>query len=280
MSSGAPTLGGLRRFNTVTVQNLIVTGTLTASSSETVAGATIITASSANALAVGRVGSTNPAFNVATNAATSATGISITAAAAASGVAIAATSSGTDENVTFDAKGAGTVTINGTATGGITLGRAVTLSSTINKVTITAPASAATLTLVTGSSLITSGAFATTLTATGTTNVTLPTTGTLATLAGSEALSNKTITGVTVGITGAFTARNATATPAAASSVAALLFSTTALLGVFWGTGSPNTALTAAKGSLYLRTDGSTTNDRIYTNTDGSTAWTNITTAA
>jgi hypothetical protein len=40
----------------------------------------------------------------------------------------------------------------------------------------------------------TAGAFATTLTVTGATNVTLPTTGTLATLAGSESLSNKTIT--------------------------------------------------------------------------------------
>ncbi len=67
-------------------------------------------------------------------------------------------------------------------------------STTFNKVTITAPATAATLTLITGSSLITAGAFAVTLTSTATTNVTLPTTGTLATLAGTEALTNKTIT--------------------------------------------------------------------------------------
>ena len=49
-------------------------------------------------------------------------------------------------------------------------------------------------TITLGGNLTTSGAFATTLTVTGATNVTLPTTGTLATLAGTESLSNKTIT--------------------------------------------------------------------------------------
>jgi hypothetical protein len=73
-----------------------------------------------------------------------------------------------------------------------TLGAATATS--INKVTITAPTTSATLTLVTGSSLITSGAYAITLTSTNTTNVTLPTTGTLATLAGTETFTNKRIT--------------------------------------------------------------------------------------
>lgn len=50
----------------------------------------------------------------------------------------------------------------------------VATATSINKVTITAPTTSATLTLVTGSSLITAGAFATTLTATATTNSTLP----------------------------------------------------------------------------------------------------------
>lgn len=43
------------------------------------------------------------------------------------------------------------------------------------------------------------------------------------------------------------------------------------------GSGAPSMA--APKGSLYLRTDGSTTNDRAYINTDGSTTWTALTTA-
>ena len=49
-------------------------------------------------------------------------------------------------------------------------------------------------TITLGGNLTTSGAFATTLTATATTSVTLPTTGTLATIAGSETLTNKTLT--------------------------------------------------------------------------------------
>jgi hypothetical protein len=48
--------------------------------------------------------------------------------------------------------------------------------------------------------------------------------------------------------------------------------------GVFVGSGAPT--VTAPKGSLYLRTDGSTTNDRAYINTDAGTTWTALTTAA
>lgn len=71
---------------------------------------------------------------------------------------------------------------------------AATFSSTINKLTLTAPATSATLTVADGASLVTSGAYSLTLTATALTNVTLPTTGTLATLAGTETLTGKTLT--------------------------------------------------------------------------------------
>lgn len=70
----------------------------------------------------------------------------------------------------------------------------VATATSINKVTITAPATSSTLTIADGSTLATSGANSITLTSTGATNVTLPTTGTLATLAGSETLTNKTLT--------------------------------------------------------------------------------------
>jgi len=67
----------------------------------------------------------------------------------------------------------------------------------VNKVTITEPASSATLTISNGGSLITSGGHSLTLTTSASTNVTLPASGTLATLAGTETFTNKTLTSPT-----------------------------------------------------------------------------------
>lgn len=75
------------------------------------------------------------------------------------------------------------------------------------------------------------------------------------------------------------TARSGTATPAAASAVVALSMGS-AGVGIYWGTGTPNAVVTAAQGSLYIRTDGSSTSTRLYVNTNGTTGWTNVTTAA
>ena len=52
------------------------------------------------------------------------------------------------------------------------------------------------------------------------------------------------------------------------------------LVGLFAGSGSPSGSITAPKGSLYLRTDGSSTSTRAYINTNGGTTWTAITTVA
>lgn len=78
---------------------------------------------------------------------------------------------------------------NVTGSGGIVLATSPTLTTpmlgvasatSINKITLSQPASGATLTLANGSTLATSGAYSITLTATGTSNVTLPASGTLA----------------------------------------------------------------------------------------------------
>lgn len=70
----------------------------------------------------------------------------------------------------------------------------------------------------------------------------------------------------------------ATSIPAGGTAGYGYKFSSTSNFGVFFGSGTPT--LSAAKGSLYLRSDGSTTNDRAYINTNGSTTWTALTTAA
>jgi hypothetical protein len=98
-----------------------------------------------------------------------------------------------------------------------------------------------------------------------------------------------THTGATVSVSGNITGGNllsagtaailsGTAVPAGGTAGAGYKFSSVVNLGVFFGSGAPT--LSAAKGSLYLRTDGSTTNNRMYVNTDGATAWTAVTTAS
>ncbi len=69
-----------------------------------------------------------------------------------------------------------------------------------------------------------------------------------------------------------------TAIPAGGTTGTGYRFSSSSNFGVFFGSGAPS--LTAAQGSLYLRSDGSSTSTRMYVNTDGSTTWTAVTTAA
>jgi hypothetical protein len=77
---------------------------------------------------------------------------------------------------------------------------------------------------------------------------------------------------------GDFNVASQTATPAGGSTAARLIFGTTAGFGIYYGSGAPT--VSAAQGSIYLRSDGSSTSTRLYVNTNGSTTWTNVTTAA
>jgi hypothetical protein len=69
-------------------------------------------------------------------------------------------------------------------------------------------------------------------------------------------------------------------TAAAAGGAEAIRIGTgaTGVVGIYFGSGAPS--VSAPKGSLYLRTDGSSTSTRLYVNTDAGTTWTNVTTAA
>jgi hypothetical protein len=95
-------------------------------------GSTTISSAASAALAVGPNGATNPSFQVDASAASAATGIKVTSAAAASGAAIAVVSSGANENLTIDAKGSGTILINGTGTGAVTVGANLTMADAKN----------------------------------------------------------------------------------------------------------------------------------------------------
>jgi len=95
-----------------------------------------------------------------------------------------------------------------------------------------------------------------------------------------------TVTGA-VAVTGAVSAASVAATgnvtadsgaAVVAGGASAFLATSTAGLGIYVGSGAPT--VSAAQGSLYLRTDGSSTSTRLYVNTNGSTTWTNVTTAA
>jgi hypothetical protein len=69
---------------------------------------------------------------------------------------------------------------------------------------------------------------------------------------------------------------NGLGTPAGGSLSARVLLGGSNL-GLYWGSGAPT--VSASQGSLYFRTDGSSTSTRLYVNTSGGTTWTNFTSA-
>lgn len=105
-------------------------------------------------------------------------------------------------------------------------------------------------------------------------------------LATSPTLTSPTLTtpalgvasGMSVAVTGSLSAFSGTAVPAGGTTGSGIKFSSVTNLGVFFGSGVPT--LSAAQGSLYCRTDGSTTATRLYVNSNGTTGWVAVTTAS
>jgi hypothetical protein len=77
--------------------------------------------------------------------------------------------------------------------------------------------------------------------------------------------------------TGLVRANSAAAIPVGGVASVGFTATSTSNLGTFFGSGAPT--MSAAQGSLYVRTDGSSTSTRLYVNTNGTTGWTNVVTA-
>ena len=186
-----------------------------------------ITSTSANALAVGPAGTTNPSFNVDASTTSAATGFNIKSAAAGGGVALSAISSGTNENLTLNAKGSGTITIGGVSTGAVIATTAITFNTTTNNqsytttgagtITISSGTAGSINNMTIGNSTAAAGTF-TTLTATGaitlnttTNNQSYTTTGagTITVSSGTTGSINNMTIGNSTAAAGTFTALTA-----------------------------------------------------------------------
>jgi hypothetical protein len=104
-------------------------------------GPTILTSNDPNALAVGPQGATLPSLNVDASAPNAVTGLDVVANAAGSGLALALIGGNSNESLTLDAAGTGTLTLNGKATGGVVVGHGLTING--GPLGFTAPGGAA-----------------------------------------------------------------------------------------------------------------------------------------
>lgn len=142
-SISAPTITGALTYGGVALSASVTgTGSMVLSAAPTITGALntqqhIITSTSALAFVVGPLGTSNPTLTVDASAGSAQTGLNIKSATSGGGLALSTTSSGTNENLKFDAKGSGTVSINTVATGAIILGQATTISGALTYAGVT-----------------------------------------------------------------------------------------------------------------------------------------------
>lgn len=91
----------------------------------------VVTSADAAALAVGRQGSTTPAFQVDASTASQVAGFKVTGAATGGTVALIATDSGANTNLTLNAKGSGTIGIGSVSTGRVTITPVTTITGAL-----------------------------------------------------------------------------------------------------------------------------------------------------
>lgn len=278
--------------------NVTVDGTFSAATEV----AQVITSSSANAFAVGPNGTTNPSFNIDASASSAATGINLASNAAGSGVVITTLSSGSNENLSISSKGTGTLSLNTGATGNVnfangtfvsTSGAVIAKSTSANAFAAGANGTtnpvlkvdASTASVATGLSLTgaaAGGGMAVAVISSGSNeNLTLNAKGTGTIVIGGTSTGNVFFgaSGTAAQITnlGSVIAGNNVAITAGGSTVG-FKISSTSTFGIYCGSGVPS--ISAAQGSLYLRSDGSSSSTRLYVNSDGGTTWVNVTTAS
>lgn len=105
--------------------------TVSATGAVSAANAITGTSASASALAVGLTGATNPAFSVDASTSSQVAGLKVTGAATGGTVALAATDSGSNTNLTINAKGSGTIGIGSVSIGAVTIAPATTIGASL-----------------------------------------------------------------------------------------------------------------------------------------------------
>lgn len=195
----------------------------------------------------------------------------------------AVTFSGTTTNQNIGtSQTTGTLTIGGTSgTGIITVGRSTASQTTSIQSGATGTGNTKTINIgdggLAGSTTTIAVGPVSATTAAGTVTFNTATVVAVSNTSGTALSAAGNVTGGNLRTAGAVVAATGTAITAGGTT-AGLEFSSTLDFGVFFGSGVPT--ISAAKGSLYLRSDGTTTNDRMYVNTNGSTTWTAVITAA
>lgn len=249
------------------------TGAITLARATGVTGALTGTSTSATALAIGPAGATNPTLVVDASTGSAATGVKITGAAAAGGVVLSAVSSGTNENLTIQTKGSGTLNLNNGNGGGnfSVFGGNLGIDSTSSNALAVGPADVTNPTFVVDSS---TASVATGIKVKGAAAAA----GVAVTVVSSGTDESLTLSAKGAGTTTFNSAVVATAGGAAASGIRVGSLN----VGFYTGTGTPT--FSAMNGSLYVDSNATTTTTRLYVNKSGAgtagTTWTNFTAAA